>query len=129
MAASALSALTTPSILSAGRESESGWNQVLSEISDEPGARPFERAHLIHAEAAPVRCGAHSIHTEAARRSRASRIPHPTTSGIRWERSPVAIGSPHSRVPDCDKFFFGKTLQLLFTLCAIICFRHPGLRT
>src|SRR5699024_11091507 len=36
---------------------------------------------------------------------------------------------PHSRVPDCDKFFFGKTLQLLFTLCTIICFRHPGLRT
>src|SRR5699024_3223025 len=94
MAASALSALTTPSILSAGRESESGWNQALSEISDEAGARPVERAPLIHAEAAPVRCGAHSIHTEAARRSRASRIPHPTTSGIRWERPPVASGSP-----------------------------------
>src|SRR5699024_8047322 len=94
MAASALSALTTPSILSAGRESESGWNQVLSGISDEPGARPFERAHLIHAEAVPVRCGAQSLHTEAPRRSRASRNPHPTASGIRWERSPVAIGYP-----------------------------------
>src|SRR5699024_3232780 len=79
MGASALSALTTPSILSADRESESGWNQVLSEISDEPGARPLGRAHLIHAE--------------AVRRSRASRIPPSAANGIRWNRSSIAFGS------------------------------------
>src|SRR5699024_4784880 len=94
MAASALSALTTPSILSAGRESESGWNQVLSEISDETDARPFERAHLIHAEAVPVRCDADATRTKAARQSRASRTPNLNTSGIRRERTPVAIGTP-----------------------------------
>src|SRR5699024_7009981 len=79
MGASALSALTTPSILSAGRESESGWNQVLSEISDGTGVCPFGRAHLIHAE--------------AVRRSRASRIPHPAANGIRWNRSSITSGS------------------------------------
>src|SRR5699024_11401699 len=87
MGACALSALTTPSILSADRESESGWNQVLSDISDAPGARPFGRAHLIHAE--------------AVRRSRASRIPHSAANGIRWNRSSITIGSiiDDSRAP------------------------------